>query len=150
MRPSRRQGEVAPAQRHQFAGPHALRHDQADRQLKVGAVDGGQRRRDDLHAGDVNGLQELPHVVAIVLVRARGVLQADFSYTTPRDHAFTVTDGVVRGVRRLEPPGNVRWEREVRPDASGYVRLVLPVTTDCAADGAICTGDGRALSNRPE
>ena len=26
--------------------------------------------------------------------------------------------------------------------------IVLPVTTDCNATGAICTGDGRKLSNR--
>ena len=28
--------------------------------------------------------------------------------------------------------------------------IVLPVTTDCNAQGAICTGDGRPLSNRLE
>ena len=30
------------------------------------------------------------------------------------------------------------------------VTVVLPVTTDCNADGAVCTGDGRKLSNRVE
>ena len=34
----------------------------------------------------------------------------DFSYTTVRDHAFTVTGGSVTYVRRLEPGKNVRWE----------------------------------------
>ena len=28
--------------------------------------------------------------------------------------------------------------------------VVLPVTIDCNADGAVCTGDGRKLSNRLE
>ena len=28
--------------------------------------------------------------------------------------------------------------------------IVLPITTDCADAGAICTGDGRMLSNRME
>ena len=73
-----------------------------------------------------------------------------FSYTTMRDHAFTVTGGSVKGARRLEPPSNVGWEVSVKPDSNGDVTIVLPVTTDCAAQGAICTGDGRPLSNRLE
>ena len=28
--------------------------------------------------------------------------------------------------------------------------VVLPVTTHCNANGAVCTGDGRMLSNRLE
>ena len=74
----------------------------------------------------------------------------DFSYTTLRDHAFTVTGGEITGVRRLEPPGNVRWEIQVRPGSRDSVGIVLPITTDCAAAGAICTGDGQMLSNRLE
>ena len=73
-----------------------------------------------------------------------------FSYTTMRDHAFTVTGGSVKGARRLEPPSNVGWEVVVKPGSNGDVTVVLPVTTDCAAQGAICTGDGRPLSNRLE
>ena len=76
--------------------------------------------------------------------------EPDFSYTTLRDHAFTVTGGEVDGARRLEPPGNIRWEIKIRPDSAGTVTIVLPVTSDCAANGAICTGDGRMLSNRSE
>ena len=33
------------------------------------------------------------------------------------------------------------------PDSSGNVTIVLPITEDCAAQGAICTGEGRKLSN---
>ena len=69
-----------------------------------------------------------------------------FSYRTLRDHAFTVTGGEVVRARRLEPGKNVRWEITVRPDSNGAVTIVLPATTDCAADGAICTGDGRMLA----
>ena len=72
----------------------------------------------------------------------------DFSYVTLRDHAFTVTGGVVVGARRLDPPSNVGWEISVSPDGDGGVTIVLPATTDCEAQGAICTGDGRMLSNR--
>ena len=73
-----------------------------------------------------------------------------FSHETLRDHAFTVTDGEVSGARRLEKFKNVRWEITVRPDSSGAVTIVLPATTDCTAEGAICTQDGRKLSNRLE
>ena len=72
------------------------------------------------------------------------------SYRTLRDHAFTVTGGEVVKARRLEKGKNVRWEIHVRPDSANDVTIVLPATTDCASDGAICTSDGRVLSNRLE
>ena len=71
----------------------------------------------------------------------------DFSYTTVRDHAFTVTGGSVTYVRRLEPGKNVRWEITVTPGSSADVAIALNATMDCEADGAICTEDGRMLSN---
>ena len=74
----------------------------------------------------------------------------DFSYTTLRDHAFTATGGEISGVGRLEPPGNVRWQIEVTPSSDASVTIVLPVTTDCGANGAVCTDDGRMLSSRLE
>ena len=70
-----------------------------------------------------------------------------FSYKIMRDHAFTVTGGQVTGARRLVPRSNVEWEIHVQPDGDGTVTIVLPVTTDCTAEGAICTQDGRKLSN---
>ena len=73
-----------------------------------------------------------------------------FSYKTLRDHAFTVTNGDVTNARRLEKGKNVRWEIHVTPDGDGTVTVVLPVTTDCAATGAVCTSDGRMLSTRLE
>ena len=73
-----------------------------------------------------------------------------FSYKTVRDHAFTVTSGDVTKARRLEKGKNVRWEISVTPDVNGTVTIVLPATTDCTAEGAICTQDGRMLSNRLE
>ena len=72
------------------------------------------------------------------------------SYKTLRDHAFTVTGGEVVKARRLERPGNIRWEISVRPSSDAVVTIVLPATEDCEAEGAICTGDGRMLSNRVE
>ena len=73
-----------------------------------------------------------------------------FSYKTLRDHVFTVTSGDVVKAWRLEKGKNVRWEIHVTPDGNGTVTVVLPVTTDCTAQGAICTQDGRPLSERLE
>ena len=62
--------------------------------------------------------------------------EPDFSYTTVRDHAFTVTGGSVTYVRRLEPGKNVRWEITVTPGSSADVSIALNATTDCSAQGA--------------
>ena len=73
----------------------------------------------------------------------------NFSYTTVRDHAFTVTGGSVTYVRRLEPGKNLRWEIHVTPGSGADVAIALNATTNCSAEGAICTGDGRMLSGGP-
>ena len=75
---------------------------------------------------------------------------SSFSYVTLRDHAFTVTGGSVVNARRLNKPSNIRWEITVTPDGNGDVTIVLPVTSNCEAQAAICTGDGRMLSTRVE
>ena len=68
------------------------------------------------------------------------------SYRTLRDHAFTVAGGEVTGARRLASPSNIGWEIQVEPDGDGAATIVLPVTADCTAEGAICTEEGRMLS----
>ena len=73
-----------------------------------------------------------------------------FSYRTLRDHAFTVTGGEVQEARRLVRGSNTRWEINVRPTANADVVIVLPITTVCTADGAVCTEAGSKLSNRLE
>ena len=73
-----------------------------------------------------------------------------FSYTTLQEHALTVTGGSVSKARRLEAGKNIRWEITVQPSSNADVTIALPITTDCTAQGAICTGDGRSLSNRLE
>ena len=72
------------------------------------------------------------------------------SFTTLHQHAFTVTGGSVSKARRLEAGKNVRWEITVTPDSNADVTIVLPTTTDCSVQGAICTGDGRMLSEGVE
>ena len=69
------------------------------------------------------------------------------SYKTLRDFAFTETGGEVRKAQRMDKPSNVRWLITVEPNGNGDVTIELPATTDCNAEGAICTGDGRKLSN---
>ena len=81
-------------------------------------------------------------------LRFSGDPKPNFSYTTMRDHAFTVAGGSVTYVRRLAPPSNIGWEVHVTPDGNGDVNLSLRSTTDCSAQGAICTGDGGKLSGR--
>ena len=73
-----------------------------------------------------------------------------FSYRTLRDHAFTVTGGDVVKARRLERGKNIRWDIHVRPASNAAVTIVLPATEDGDAQGAICTEDGRPLSERVE
>ena len=72
------------------------------------------------------------------------------SYKTLRDHAFTVTGGTVKKAQRLEQGSNIGWRITVSPDSSGAVTIILPITEDCDAQGAICTDDGRMLSHRLE
>ena len=76
--------------------------------------------------------------------------EVKLSYKTLRDLAFTVSGGEVLKAQRLDKPSNIRWLITVKPDSNGDVTVVLPVTRNCAADGAICTGDGRKLSTRLE
>ena len=72
------------------------------------------------------------------------------SYVTLQDDAFSVTDGEVTSARRRTQGSNIGWTITVTPDSAADVTIVLPVTTDCDAEGAVCTADGRKLSNRLE
>ncbi len=72
--------------------------------------------------------------------------EIEISYVTLRDTAFQITGGAVRGARRLARSSNARWEITVQPASEADVELTLPVTTNCAAAGAICTAGGAGLS----
>ncbi len=72
------------------------------------------------------------------------------SFRTLRDAAFEVTGGSVTGAQRLVQGSNIGWKIHVRPDSDADVTVVLPATSDCGADGAICTADDKPLSNRLE
>ena len=73
-----------------------------------------------------------------------------FSYETIRDDTFTVTGGSVTYVRRLKAGKNLQWEITVTPSGDGNVTLSSPATTDCNADGAICTKDGDKFAGLAE
>ena len=70
------------------------------------------------------------------------------SYVTLRDHAFTEDDNgpITRAQRRVQG-SNQTWTITVEPKGNGAITITLPETTDCNATGAICTDDGRKLSN---
>ena len=70
------------------------------------------------------------------------------SYRTLRDHAFTEDDdGPVTRAQRKVQGSNRTWTITVEPSGNGAITITLPATTDCTAAGAICTSDGRKLSN---
>ena len=72
------------------------------------------------------------------------------SYRTLKNHSFTVDGGTVNRAERITRGSNTRWRITVAPDRDGPVIITLPVTEECGAEGAICTKDGRRLSNRVE
>ena len=55
----------------------------------------------------------------------------------------------MEGARRLVSGSNTKWQIKILPTSNGDVTIVLPITEDCTADGAVCTG-ARKLSNRLE
>ena len=69
------------------------------------------------------------------------------SYKTLKFHAFDVTGGSILRAQRMNKPSNIKWRIMVRPDSNEDVTIVLPATTDCEAQGAVCMEDGRKLSN---
>ena len=67
-------------------------------------------------------------------------------YERIRDHAFTISGGKIANAQRKTQGSNQSWTITVKPDGNGAITITLPETTDCDADGAICTSDGRKLS----
>ena len=67
-------------------------------------------------------------------------------YRALRDEALQVTNGRVTSAERVVRGRNDRWTITVRPTSAEDVTVTLPETADCGAAGAICTPDGRALS----
>ena len=55
-----------------------------------------------------------------------------------RPDDLRATNGGVKKVKRLEQGSNAGWRITVRPDGSGDVTVVLPITADCDDAGPVC------------
>ncbi|MCY4511664.1 MAG: SwmB domain-containing protein [Acidobacteria bacterium] len=76
-------------------------------------------------------------------------LERSLSHTVLRDQALVASNGAVTHVRRVTKGHNRHWTVTVQPHAAGAVTVRLAASDDCAAAPALCTPDGRALSNSP-
>ena len=65
-----------------------------------------------------------------------------------RDQALSATGGAVTAVRRVNGRGDL-WEITVDQSGSRPVTVRLAASAPCDQPGAVCTSDGRALSNAP-
>ena len=66
-------------------------------------------------------------------------------FTYFRDHSLEVTGGSVTGAQGVDGRRDL-WEITVEPDSNADVSIALPADRPCD-EGAICTSDGRRLSN---
>ena len=62
-----------------------------------------------------------------------------------RTHALAVGGGAVTGATRVDGETGI-WEITVTPDTQEALSISLPPVSDCDAEGAVCTSDGRSLS----
>ena len=75
---------------------------------------------------------------------------AEYSYRTMRDHTLEASGGTVKQARRLNTSSekNRRWEITLEPDeTTSDIALTLETPSGCSDAHAVCTVDGRALSN---
>ena len=63
--------------------------------------------------------------------------------------AVKVSGGSINRANRKTKGSNVGWKLTVRPTGTDSLTITLPATTNCSAQGAICTANGRRLSNSP-
>ena len=72
----------------------------------------------------------------------------DFDRNQAIRYAIQVTGGTVRGGSRADPDAYDLWTLRIGPAGNGDVTVSLPATTGgCDAAGAICTPDGKALTD---
>ena len=62
-----------------------------------------------------------------------------------RTRVLTVAGGAVTASARVDGESGV-WATTVTPDTREALSISMPPASDCDADGAVCTSDGRALS----
>ena len=71
------------------------------------------------------------------------------SYQTFRDHSLEVTGGSATKAKRVDGRSDL-WEVTVEPDSNTDVAIVLAADRACDVEGAVCTKEGKRLSNRLE
>ena len=64
-----------------------------------------------------------------------------------KDHVLTVTNGEVTAAARKTAGSNIRWVITLEPSGDDAVTVLLPLTSDCADQGAVCTQAAQMLSN---
>ena len=64
----------------------------------------------------------------------------------PRAASFEVTGGTIEQVQRIERNRKL-WEISIRPLSDDEIVIAVPLHESCGETGAICTADGRVLSN---
>ena len=78
--------------------------------------------------------------------RVRFNVAPSLSFRVLRDESFAVTGGTVRRALRVDGRNDLR-EIHVKPAGYGDVTITLTGGRACGTTGAICTADGRVLSN---
>ena len=63
--------------------------------------------------------------------------------------AVKVNGGSINRANRKTKGSNVGWKLKVRPTGTDSLTITLSATMNCSARGAICTEDGRRLTNSP-
>ena len=63
--------------------------------------------------------------------------------------AFRVSGGSINRVNRKTKGSDLAWKVKVRPAGTDSLTITLRETAQCSSSGAICTDDGRRLSNSP-
>ena len=66
-------------------------------------------------------------------------------FRTFRDQSLSVSGGSVKNAKRVDRRKDL-WEVTVKPGSLGDVTVTLAGGRACGTAGAVCTGDGRALS----
>ena len=87
-------------------------------------------------------------------VHERAELDLEVAFSAPvtltpeamRNHALTVANAELVSVSRAADDEK-RWRFRVLPLSNETVTVELPAPSDCAAEGAVCTADGRKLAS---
>ena len=66
--------------------------------------------------------------------------------TRLRTQVLDVAGGAVTRAEPVTAGSSRSWDITVQPAGTGDVSVTLPVTTDCEAQSAVCTSDGRMLT----